>query len=112
VQSGKGYAICLIASSPTHHLGLQGRNPRNQRNHCSATVSRLFDSIDPKRTGLCRPLPATPHRPLMSYRYFLLIVSSAATSFVHALSILWSSRRASLVRSEMRKPQPRQATCE
>jgi hypothetical protein len=50
--------------------------------------------------------------PSMSYRHFLLILSSAARSLVQALSILWSSRRASLVRSEMRNPQPRQATCE
>jgi hypothetical protein len=33
---------CLIDVPPTHHRRLQGYDPRNQRNHCSAPISRLF----------------------------------------------------------------------
>src|SRR5436190_20706953 len=33
---------CLIAHLPTHHRRLRTCNSRDQRNHCSATVSSLF----------------------------------------------------------------------
>src|SRR5262249_43348898 len=45
---------------PPHHRRLQARNPQNQRNHCSATFSSLFDSIDPLRKSSTRAATQQP----------------------------------------------------